>query len=220
MSPLIYYLRSPIWIIPNPIATLARAAVSFGGVITSMVLFPSAPTGDDTYEALLKKGYLREHFSLNVVNDSAITFEQYRSATLPYLGLFTSSGAAGCINFTADADGPSRTLYPLYRYGDHYYPSLALITALKSRGVDPKEERIIISSDNVLAVGPVRIPLTDDGRMVLNWHGPYRTYDYYPIGDIIESMAAIRRGKAPALRRRPFRTRLSWWGRPRRHCSI
>ncbi|MBN2224366.1 MAG: adenylate/guanylate cyclase domain-containing protein [Deltaproteobacteria bacterium] len=184
---------------PASDAALARAAASFSGVITSMVFFPSTQVNDDTYETLLKKKYLSEHFSVNVVNTGTITFGEYGSVTLAYLGLFGASSSAGCINFVADPDGPSRTSYPLYRYQDRYYPSLALISALRSLGVDPKKEEVVISRDNVLTVGPVRIPLLDDGRMVLNWHGPYQTYDYYPIGDIIESMAAIRRGQSPRI---------------------
>ncbi len=193
---------------PESDATLARAAASSGRVITSMVFFPSPQVGDDTYEALLKKGYLSEHFSMGVVNNSTITFEEYRSATLAYLGLFTSSTAAGCINFVADPDGPSRASYPLYRYRDHYYPSLALISALRYRGVDLKKEKAVISKDNALIVGPIRIPLLDDGRMLLNWHGPYHTYDYYSIGDVIESMAAIHRGQIPRIAPEAFSDRI------------
>jgi adenylate cyclase len=184
---------------PASDAALARAAASSGRVITSMVFFPSPRAGDDTYETLLKEGYLSEHFSIKVINNSTITFKEYRSATLAYLGLFSSSAAAGSINFVADPDGPSRASYPLYRYQDHFYPSLALITAMRCMGIDPTKEKVIISKDKTLIVGPIRIPLLDDGRMLLNWHGPYRTYDYYPIGDIIESMAAIHRGERPRI---------------------
>jgi adenylate cyclase len=193
---------------PASDAAFARAASASGRVITSMVFFASPQPGDDTYETLLEKGYLSEHFSVGVANNGSVTFEQHRSATLAYLGLFASSAAAGCINFVADPDGPSRASYPLFRYQDHYYPSLALVSALYYRGVDLKKESIVISPDNVLTVGPVRIPLLDDGRMLLNWHGPYHTYDYYPIGDIIESMAAAGRGDTPRVAPETFSDKL------------
>ncbi len=184
---------------PASDAEFARAAYASGRVITSVAFSLPPQTGDDTYEALLKKGYLSEHFSVGVVNDGTVVFEQHHSATLAYLGLFTSSAAAGCINFVADPDGPSRASYPLFRYRDHYYPSLALVSAARYLGVDLNDEKVTISKDNTMTVGPVRVPLLDDGRMLLNWHGPYHTYDYYSIGDIIESMAAIGRGDAPRI---------------------
>ncbi len=184
---------------PGSDAELARAAASFGGVITSMVLYPSAAPEDVTYETLLAEGYLADHFSMDVVNNGTISFKEMRSATLPYLALFTSSSSAGCINFVADADGPSRASYPLFLYQGNYYPSLALASVLKYLGDDPRDEKAVISADNILAVGKLRIPLLADGRMALNWHGPYHTYDYYSIGDIVESMAAIRRGDPPRV---------------------
>jgi adenylate cyclase len=180
-------------------ADLARSAASFGRVVTSMVFLPSPAAPDDTYEKLLKEGYLAEHFSIDVVNNSTITSEEFGSVTLPYLALFTSSAAAGCINFVADPDGPSRASYPLFLYRDHVYPSLALASCLEYLGVDPQKEKVVISPDGTLVIGPIRIPLLPDGRMALNWHGPYHTYDYYSIGDIIESMAAIRRGELPRV---------------------
>jgi adenylate cyclase len=184
---------------PGSDALLARSAATFGRVVTSMVFSPSPEAVDDTYEMLLKEGYLADHFSVQVVNSGKISFTDYRSATLPYLGLFTSSSGAGCINFVADPDGPSRTSYPLFQYSGRFYPSLALASVMKYLDVDPQKEKAVISPDNVLSIGPIRIPLGADGRMILNWHGPYRTYEYYSIGDIIESMAAIRRGDPPRV---------------------
>jgi adenylate cyclase len=192
---------------PSDLA-LARAAASFGGVITSMVFSPSPPAGGDTYETRLKREFLSDHFALEVVNNGTIVFEEYGSVTAAFPGLLTASSSAGCINFIADPDGPSRALYPLYRYAGNYYPALALVAALRNLGIDPKTAAVVITPDNVLIAGPIRIPLLDDGRMVLNWHGPYHTYDYYSIGDIIESMAAVRSGRPPRVDPATFADRI------------
>ncbi len=184
---------------PSSDADLARAAASFGGVITSMVFSPSPPAGGDTYETRLTREFLADNFAVDVVNNGTIVFDEYNSVTTAFPALLSASSSAGCINFVADPDGPSRALYPLYRYAGNYYPSLALVAVMRNLGIDPKTTAVVITPDNVLTVGPIQIPLLDDGRMVLNWHGPYHTYDYYSIGDIIESMAAVRNGRPPRI---------------------
>ncbi len=193
---------------PTSDAAFARAASGFGKAITSTVFLPGPETGTETYEALMEHLYLAEHFSVPVENRSDITLSQYRSATLPYLGLLAASSGTGCINFVADPDGPSRAVYPLFLYQGRYYPSLCLISALKYLGVDPKKESIVITKNRTLLAGPITIPLSPDGRMAVNWHGPYRTYEYYSIGDIIESMAALRRGQPPRIPAETFAGRI------------
>jgi adenylate cyclase len=184
---------------PGSDEALAAAVAKSGRVVTSAVFRPGPDGEQETYEMLAKRLFLAEHFSLDVDNESAIVCTDYGSATLPYIGLLTCSVRTGCINFVADSDGPTRSSFPLFRYRGAYYPSLSLAAAAEYLGVDLGREEVVVSEGRHLTVGPIDIPLSADGTMMVNWHGPYRTYRYYSIGDVIESMVAIRRGEAPRI---------------------
>ena len=110
----------------------------------------------------------------------------------------------GSINFVADPDGPSRTVFPVFKYDGSFYPSLALASAMNFMGMEPTGTEIILEKNRTLKVGETEIPLLSDGRMFINWHGPYGTYRYYPIGDIFESMIAMRRGDVPRVPPKEF----------------
>ncbi len=187
--------------IENPASdtAFAEASLKAGNVIASMVFRPDPPGNSQDYDSMIRGLNLKEKNSLKVLNNSDIEFADYLSVTLPYLGLLTSSSGVGATNFVADSDGPSRGTYPIFKYNGDYYPSLAFLSAMKIIGIDPAKETIKIGKDRILTVGEISIPLLEDGRMSINWHGPYKTYKYYQIGDILESILAIHNGKTPTI---------------------
>jgi adenylate cyclase len=176
-------------------------AAKRAGVVTLSAVFRPSPdlTGSDDYETLVQALYLKEHFSANVKNESDIHFFDYSSVTLPYLRLLSNVSLIGSINFVADPDGPSRSIYPVVVHRGNYYPSLPLAAALTASRMDISGATGTIDTDRILRMGAFEIPLTKDGRMPINWHGPYGTYRYYRIGDIIESMRALRNGESPPV---------------------
>ena len=178
----------------------ARSLEGETPVLLSMVFrMTSGESMVPSYEALMQTLFLKDRYSHSVTNRSTITFENYSSVTLPYLAIITKAAGVGSINYVADPDGPSRGVYPLFRYDDAYYPSLSLATALAVRGYRPGDVEITIDADRTLHAGDVTIPLLPDGRMPIKWHGSYGTYTYYRIGDVIESMLAIHRGETPRI---------------------
>ncbi len=187
--------------IKNPASdeALSAAVGRAENVVTSMVFRPGRSGAAEDYESMLQRLYLKESRSLKVENGSGIELVDYSSVTLPYLSLLTSSSGVGATNFIADPDGPSRGTYPIFKYGGDYYPSLALLSAMVVMGVDPYNTKIVIGKDGVLRADRIDIPLLEDGRMAINWHGPYMTYRYYQIGDILESILAIRDGRTPVV---------------------
>ncbi|MBN1882759.1 MAG: adenylate/guanylate cyclase domain-containing protein [Deltaproteobacteria bacterium] len=152
-----------------------------------------------SYEALMQGEILKDRFSLSVFNESPVSFGEYSSVTLPYLSILASASGVGSINYVADPDGPSRGVYPLFLYNGAYYPSLSLASALAACGYRPEDVEITLDNDRTLHAGGLEIPLLPDGRMSIKWHGPYGTYQYYRIGDIIESMLALSRDETPRI---------------------
>ena len=186
----------------NPASDAAFAGTLEGDTPVLLSLVFRETEGESTitsYEALIQAELLKDRFSLTMLNKSPVVFGEYSSATLPYLTILAEAYGVGSINYVADPDGPSRGVSPLFRYDGAYYPSLSLATALAANGDQPHDVEITIDADRVLHAGGLSIPLLADGRMPIKWHGPYGTYRYYRIGDIIESMVALSRNKTPRV---------------------
>ena len=182
---------------PDSDDAFTRAIEESGIVILPLVFRPGEEAlGEDDYRALIKREYMKEEFALKVENVSDIEFFDYSQVTIPYFDFFLVCSGTGSINFTADSDGPCRSVYPLYSYQGGYFPSMPLTTAMRILGIDSNEEGgIKIRRDRLLSIGDINIPLLEDGRMPINWHGPFGTYKYYRVGDVFESMKAMRNGE-------------------------
>ena len=185
---------------PASDAAFAQALEGDTPVLLSLVFRETeGKSTESSYENLMQEQLLNDRFSVTVLNDSQVSFGEYSSATLPYLTILAGASGLGSINYVADPDGPSRGIYPLFRYDGAYYPSLSLATVLAAHGYRPEDVEITIDADRILYAADVAIPLGADGRMPVKWHGPYGTYRYYRIGDIIESMIALSRGETPRI---------------------
>ena len=185
---------------PASDAAFAQALEGETPVLLSLVFRETDGESKETsYDALMQAQLLKDRFSYSVFNESQVSFGEYSSATLPYLMILAGAYGVGSINYVADPDGPSRGVSPLFRYDGAYYPSLSLAAALAALGYRTDDIEITIDADRTLVAGDVAIPLGADGRMPIKWHGPYGTYRYYRIGDIIESMLALSRGGTPRI---------------------
>lgn len=184
---------------PQSDLLLSNATAEFGRVIYSVVLRDERASGVEDYEAMLGRLFLREHRSMLVENSSDILFTDHLSATLPFAGALLASRGVGVINLVADSDGPSRSIYPIFKYDGSYYPSLALALALALDDGEERDDAATIDERHVLHIKDYEIPLLPDGRMPLCWHGPFGTYRYYSIGDLLESMRATNAGEIPRV---------------------
>ncbi|MBG0789587.1 MAG: adenylate/guanylate cyclase domain-containing protein [Desulfovibrionaceae bacterium] len=91
----------------------------------------------------------------------------------------------GFITITPDEDSVYRRVPLLYSWRDRMYPSLALAALIQAMG----EENMILklSSLGVEAVrfNGVVIPTDKRGRMLINYRGPSRTFQYISASDIL-----------------------------------
>lgn len=104
-----------------------------------------------------------------------------------YMELLSAARGTGSANFPQDEDGIiRRTPTALYFEGpQHVYPSLAMAAVMDILGI-PRDgldydfdNHLLRLSDTTGAV--VReIPIDDQGRMFVNYYGPFHTYYYLP----------------------------------------
>ena len=119
-----------------------------------------------------------------------ITGEPFNKATLPIPEILEATSALGSITFTPDDDGVLRTVWPTMRYAPLGSSdmvevwSLATAAALVAgRDLDLKVEH----GRAELRVDGRPIPLDDDGRMVLRFHGGEEVYRQYPFVNVLQS---------------------------------
>ena len=133
------------------------------------------------------------------------TLKTYAGAKLPTPMFAQAARGLGYINLTPDIDGTTRRLPLLARAGNQTF--LHITTAVA---------RDLLSADHVtlqrreLRLGPVRIPLTPEHEMVIDWHGTLenRVYPVYPIGAVLRSYTDMQGGKQPLLDPALFRDKI------------
>jgi adenylate cyclase len=110
--------------------------------------------------------------------------------------IFISQTKAGVVNLDTSGEMLARYNMPLYRIVKNqqvnYLPSLAFSAALSA--LPEKDKSSIILQKNKIIIGNKRvIPINDDGKVLINWHGTKGTYKFYPVADVILSDAIKKR---------------------------
>ena len=111
-----------------------------------------------------------------------------RSVTLPLETLMANVHGMGNVQFVPDGDSVYRRLPLVFGFAGLTLPSLPLALADDIGGP--------------VALG--KVPLDRDGRMILRFHGPAKTYRAFAIAAVIDSQARIEEGKEPELRPAEF----------------
>ena len=77
---------------------------------------------------------------------------------------------------------------PLFlNYNGRYYPQLALKVALDSLGLKDKKD-FEINKKGELILGDKKIPVNNDGSVILNWYGSTGTYEHIPLYKLLKAM--------------------------------
>jgi adenylate cyclase len=89
----------------------------------------------------------------------------------------------GHVNIVPDTDGTVRRETLAVAYQNNFYPSLALQVARVARGV-PIDE-MVLDLHGAVELGPVRIPTDVEGRMLIDFVGPDRSFPHYAAADVL-----------------------------------
>lgn len=95
----------------------------------------------------------------------------------------------GFFNEIPDTDGTFRRAPFLLRYQDRdFYPSLELQTVREYENI--KDQSIVgyitAAGFDHIELGPHNIRTEDDGRVLINYAGPYYSYPHYSMADVID----------------------------------
>jgi adenylate cyclase len=131
----------------------------------------------------------------------------YNKATLPVAPLVGAAAALGWIGFTPDEDGTCRSMPPAAAYapagGDGVVEVWSLPFALagvlgatlQTRPGRPAAESLLIDSR--------RVPLDEDGRLLLRFHGGEGVYRQFSFWSVLRSAKLTAAGEPPDPAARP-----------------
>jgi adenylate cyclase len=93
--------------------------------------------------------------------------------------------ATGFFNVMPDADGPVRRIPLVLAYKDQMMLPLALSTLKVAAGKVPLRLKFDDAGVKDLSFGPVSIPVDNEGKMLLNYRGPTKTFPHISAVDIL-----------------------------------
>jgi adenylate cyclase len=133
--------------------------------------------------------------------------QRFEGVTLPLPEFLAAARGIGAITIDPDEDGILRRVPTTVSYRGRLYPSLPLAVALAEGTVAPTG---IGAAGIRNRLG--RVPLDDEGRMLLTWRGGLQTFPYVQAWRILRSYGQIARGEAPEIPPEVFRGKVVFIG--------
>lgn len=166
---------------------LAHAMNSYDNVMTGMSF-------DNMDYDVRKPINLPARLQLTVNNKSTVDFESitYSNCRAIISQILNSNIKIGILNVVRSADGIIREFPAVVKYQNDYYPNLAFLTALNYQSKLDKTSYNTVSLDknNNLVVGNKKLPVNNDGGLILNWYGPSdgKTFQHIPLYKLVMQM--------------------------------
>jgi len=146
-----------------------------------------------------------DRFQVRVEQKSPMALRTYSGVDLSQDQFLKAASGMGCITVQSDPDGPVRSVTPLFRFRDKYYPSFPLAIAALAAGkkLDPT-----VAPGPVLEVAGRRVPLDERGRLLVRWYGPAYTYKHYSVWKVFNAALAYERGQTPDIPPETFKDKI------------
>lgn len=145
----------------------------------------------DNQDQDLRKGtILPDKLSINVENKSnKIDTKYYEFTNCRNIldGIINSTSNIGMINVLRGDDGVLRQMPLFLNYNGKYYPQLALKVALNSLEMKDKKD-FEINKKGELILGDYKIPVNNDGSVILNWYGKTGTYEHISLYKLLKAI--------------------------------
>ncbi len=171
---------------PEDDARLAQAVKDAGNVV--LPFFTSRdqkPPNPLEAEALNKAG-------LTIEGSGPSRQPSYRSIITPVAPLLTAAAALGNVESHPDADGIYRRVSLVVPFKDRRLPILSFAAFYHFGSREP-----LSFQDGDLALGNLRLPLDQEGKILLKFRGPSRSHRRFSAANVIKSAAQAGHGLPP-----------------------
>jgi adenylate cyclase len=108
---------------------------------------------------------------------------EYPEVNIPVLS--QAADGAGYFNIFPDPDGTVRWTPLVIKYQDRYYCALSLAVLQKYLENPPLGLRIAEFGVDQIRLGKLSIPTSEEGRLLINYRGPQKTFPHYSATDVI-----------------------------------
>ena len=102
--------------------------------------------------------------------------------------LAESASASGFINVPPDVDGVLRRVPLLLEYNGQIYPSLALATLVRARGIKQVFLKINPAGVESLRLDETVVPLDGKGNLLIHYRGKGQTFTYLSAADVLSGI--------------------------------
>jgi len=113
----------------------------------------------------------------------------YAEVNIPVIA--EAAEGAGYFNIVPDRDGTVRWIPLVIKYQDKHYCALSLAVLQKFLDNPPLVLRIAEFGVDEIRLGDLSIPTNEEGKMLVNYRGPQKTFPHYSATDVIH-------GRVPA----------------------
>ncbi|QGY41113.1 CHASE2 domain-containing protein [Pseudodesulfovibrio cashew] len=103
----------------------------------------------------------------------------------PLSTLAMAAPKVGFITIGADHDSIYRRVPLLFSWNEKLYPSLALAAIMQATGEETLLLKMSTNGVESLRLGDITIPTDMQGRMLINYRGPSRTFEYISAADVL-----------------------------------
>lgn len=147
-----------------------------------------------------------DRFAVPVKGAQGLELRDYSGIDLPLDELLKAAPSIGCATVLSDPDGPVRRVAPLFRFHNHYLPSLPLALAMMARG--GLDQSLQVRPGPSLVLAGHRLPLDPRGRMLIRWYGPAFTFKTYSVWKVFNAMLAYENGGKSELSPADFKNKI------------
>ncbi len=124
-------------------------------------------------------------------------FYHSSSASLPIKNLAHAAKGLGVINLPPDSDGTSRRIPLFIKSGERLYPALGLVVAASYFGIPL--EQIKVLPGRYVKLGSIKIPIDENGCMLINFPGDIEKFPAYSFVQILQSYLQLQKGEKPLV---------------------
>jgi adenylate cyclase len=111
---------------------------------------------------------------------------QAQDLLLPLPEFYSTAKDLGHVNTFSDTDGNLRWASLVLGYSGGYYPALGIKMLKEYYGLENKELRAMPRKG--IALGKRYMPVEQNGKVLINYYGPARSFKYYSYSDVIEGL--------------------------------
>ena len=185
------------WQLLDPDVRLASLFQQHGNVVLGYYFqgLASVASGPESFGMGINK---------DMIKSSTYDIVRWTSATCSPCPLVTAWGVetnlpkltaaaadTGFFNAMPDPDGAIRSVPLVVSYQDDLYAPLSL--AILQRYLDDAPLQLTLGNHGIvhLALGAIRLPVDDYGRLRLNFRGPAKTFPYYSFVDVVSGQVPL-----------------------------